>query len=230
MSSEQKSCTRGVWLAYQPYFYNINPVLCIDTEGLQATAQNENQQYRMLMKVLAVSDIIIYRTRSERLNSDMYKFLATASKIYQKHLSPLLLHESDHATNFTAGPSAIIFHEVHNTRPLSNNTLLETPENLIREKFSEMKLNIDAFSSLKYVGIKTTISAPTDFGLFKSTLKNDVESKKPMRSIKSIYEQLEILNEKFSGNVEYDIDKQYTLHESHFLCDTICEGERQIFL
>lgn len=221
MSSEQKSCTLGVWLAYQPYFYNSS-VLCIDTEGLNATAQNENQQYRMLMKVLAVSDIIIYRTRSERLNSEMYKFLATASKIYQKHLSPLL-HDSDHASNFTAGPSVIIFHEVHNTRPLSN-TLLDAPENVIRDKFAEMKLNIDAFSSMKYVGIKT-ISAPTDFSLIKSTLKNDVENKlKPMRSIKSIYEQLEILNEKFSGSMEYDIDKEYTLHESHFLCDTICEG------
>ncbi len=223
MSSEQNSCTQGVWAAYQPYFYN-SPVLCIDTEGLQAAAQNENQQYRMLMKVLAISDIIIYRSRSERLNSDMYKFLSTASKIYQKHLSPLL-HENDHASNYASGPTAIIFHEVHNTRPLSN-TLLEAPENIIREKFAEMKLNIDAFSNLKYVGIRTYSSSPTDFNPIKGILKSDIESKlKPMRSIKSIYEQLVILNEKFSGNIEYDINKEYTLHESHFMCDTICEGK-----
>lgn len=234
MSSEQKSCTLGVWLAYQPYFYNSSPILCIDTEGLQATAQNENQQYRMLMKVLAVSDIIIYRTRSERLNSEMYKFLATASKIYQKHLSPLL-NEHDHATSFTAsssssttGPSAIIFHEVHNTWPLSN-TLQDSPENMIRDKFAEMKLNIDAFSNnLKYVGIKTN-SIPTDFNPLKSILKSEIENKlRPMRSIRSIYEQLEILNEKFSGSMEYNIDKEYTLHESHFMCDIKCEGKKSI--
>lgn len=226
MSSEQKSCTVGVWLAYQPYFYSSSPILCIDTEGLQATAQNENQQYRMLMKVLAVSDIIIYRTRSERLNSEMYKFLATASKIYQKHLSPIL-NDNDHA--FTAGPSAIIFHEVHNTWPLSN-TLLEAPENIIRDKFAEMKLNIDVFSSsLKYVGIKSS-SAPTDFNPLKSILKSEIENKlRPMRSIRSIYEQLEILNEKFSGSMEYNIDKEYTLHESHFMCDVICEGKSFFF-
>ncbi|KAG5678161.1 hypothetical protein PVAND_007855 [Polypedilum vanderplanki] len=220
MSSEQKSCTLGVWLAYQGYFYN-SPILCVDTEGLQGVAQNENQQHRMLMKVLAVSDIIIYRTRAERLNSDMYKFLGTASKIYQRHLSPLL---NDNASNFTTyGPSVIIFHEVSNTWPLET-SIVESPENIIKEKFSEMKLNIDAFSSLKYVGIKTS-SAPTDFNPLKSILKNDIENKgKHMRSIRSIYDQLEMLNNKFSGDVEYNIDKEYTLHESHFKCEVTCEG------
>lgn len=180
----------------------------------------------MLMKVLAVCDIIVYRTRSERLNSDMYKFLATASKIYKKHLSPLL-NENDRASNFTAaGPIAIIFHEVHNTWPLINTLQSDAPENIIRDKFAEMKLSIDAFSCLKYVGVKTNSSAPTDFNPIKSILKSEIESKlKPMRSIKSIYEQLELLNDKFSVNMEYNIDKEYTLHESHFLCDTICEGE-----
>lgn len=35
-------------------------------------------------QVLAVSDVIIYRTRAERLNTDMYKFLAEASRAYTK--------------------------------------------------------------------------------------------------------------------------------------------------
>jgi zinc finger FYVE domain-containing protein 1 len=225
MSSEQKSCTLGVWLAYQPYFYNT-PLLCIDTEGLQAVAQNENQQYRMLVKVLAIADIIIYRTRSERINSEMYKFLATASKIYQKHLSPILRDGADlSSSTFTAGPSAIIFHEVHNTWPLNMNNLTEDTDHIIQEKFAEMKLSIDAFSKLKYVGIKTN-SAPTDFNPMKSVLKDEVMNKdRPMRSIRSIYKQLEILNEKFSGTVEYNIDRAYIFHESHFMCEVICEGE-----
>ena len=116
MSSEQNSCTMGVNCYYQKFFYN-HEILCIDTEGLQGVTQNENQQHRMLMKVLAISDIIIYRTRAERLNLDMYKFLATASMTYLKHFSPML-----HSTSSTnaKGPDVIIFHETHNTRPLTS--------------------------------------------------------------------------------------------------------------
>lgn len=117
MSPEQSSCTMGVNCYYKKFFYN-HEILCIDTEGLQGVTQNENQQHRMLMKVLAISDIIIYRTRAERLNIDMYKFLATASKTYLKHFSPMLHAESTAAS--AKGPDVIIFHETHNTRPLTS--------------------------------------------------------------------------------------------------------------
>jgi zinc finger FYVE domain-containing protein 1 len=195
----------------------------VDTEGLQSVAQNENTQHRMLMKILAVTDIIIYRTRSERLTADMYKFLGTASKIYQKHLSPLLSDKASSSSGSAAGPTVIIFQEVHNTWPLETN-IMDLPENIIKDKFSEMKLNIDAFSSLKYIGIKTN-SAPTDFNPLKSILKNDIENKlKPTRTIRSIYDQLELLNEKFSDSLDYNIDREYTFHESHFTCETMCES------
>lgn len=81
MSPEQNSCTMGVNCFYQKFFYK-NEVLCIDTEGLQGVTLNENQQHRMLMKVLAVSDIIIYRTRAERLNIDMVSFQYEWSRRY----------------------------------------------------------------------------------------------------------------------------------------------------
>jgi zinc finger FYVE domain-containing protein 1 len=118
-SASQNSCTMGVSINYQKFFYN-HEILCIDTEGLQGVTQNENQQHRMLMKVLAISDIIIYRTRAERLSIEMYKFLATASKTYLKHFSPML--HSDSSTT-AKGPEVIIFHETHNTRPLTNSEL-----------------------------------------------------------------------------------------------------------
>mgnify|MGYP002655284242 CR=1 FL=1 len=117
MSPEQNSCTMGVNCYYQKFFYN-HEVLCIDTEGLQGVTQNENQQHRMLMKVLAISDIIIYRTRAERLSLEMYKFLSTASKTYLKHFSPMLHGATSTAT--AKGPDVIIFHETHNTRPLTS--------------------------------------------------------------------------------------------------------------
>jgi zinc finger FYVE domain-containing protein 1 len=219
-SSDQRSCTLGITCSYQRYFYNT-PVLCLDTEGFHGVAQNENKQHRMLMKVLAISDIIIYRSRAERLSSDMYKFLATASKIYQKHLSPLLQNDEHQKNN---GPSVIIFHEVQNTMPLDSTNLLEAPEAIIKEKFTEMKLNIDAFNSLKYVGTKTN-STPTDFNKLRSILKSELESKlKPMRSIRSIYEQLDLLNKKFANNLDFDIDKIYTHHCEAFMCDVECEA------
>lgn len=122
MSAEQNSCTMGVNCYYQKFFYN-HEILCIDTEGLQGVTQNENQQHRMLMKVLAISDIIIYRTRAERLSIAMYKFLATASKTYLKHFSPML-HAASSAT--AKGPDVIIFHETHNTRPLTSGLCLRS--------------------------------------------------------------------------------------------------------
>lgn len=222
MSSEQTSCTLGIMGSYQPFFYN-QPVLCIDTEGLQGVTQNENQQHRMLMKVLAISDVIIYRTRAERLNTDLYKFLASASKIYLKHFIPILQSLASSSASTASGPDVIIFHETRNTRPLESN-VAETPEDVIRERFSEMKLNIDAFRSLKYVGIKTN-HPPTDYNPLKSILKAEIENKlKPPRTLRSIYQLLVVLNDKFSGEIE---ETHYTFHEMHFTCEMVCEACNQ---
>lgn len=123
MSNEQSSCTMGVDCYYQKFFYN-HEILCIDTEGLHGVTQNENQQHRQLLKVLAISDIIIYRTRAERLSIEMYKFLATASKTYMKHFKSML--HADSSTSTAKGPHVIIFHETHNTRPLTNSRFFRT--------------------------------------------------------------------------------------------------------
>lgn len=120
-SSEQSSCTMGVYVSYEPSFNN-HPVICIDTEGLLGVGQNENKQQRMLMKVLAISDVIIYRSRSERLNSEMYKFLASASKTFVKHFNPILQPTSASSPRTNLGPDIIIFHETRNTRPLESST------------------------------------------------------------------------------------------------------------
>ena len=41
-------------------------------------------------QVLAVSDIVVYRTRAERLHNDMFQFLSNASGAYLKHFTPEL--------------------------------------------------------------------------------------------------------------------------------------------
>ncbi|KAK7070678.1 Zinc finger FYVE domain-containing protein 1 [Halocaridina rubra] len=100
-SSSQTSCTLGIWGAYD----STSKALILDTEGLLGISNISKQRKRLLLKVnpplshhtlmpsltssvnllvLAVSDVIIYRTRAERLNTDMYKFLAEASRAYTK--------------------------------------------------------------------------------------------------------------------------------------------------
>lgn len=111
----QDSCTAGVWAAYDA----LHRAVVIDTEGMLGVTSNQNQRMRLLLKVLAISDVIIYRTRAERLSSDMFQFLGDASKAYLKHFSVELKSASrrfqlDKAVS-TLGPSVIIFHETQHT-------------------------------------------------------------------------------------------------------------------
>jgi Guanylate-binding protein, N-terminal domain len=110
-SNEQSSCTIGVWSAYHPEL----KVLFLDTEGLLGLTNNENQRMRLLLKVLAISDIVIYRTRAERLHRDLFSFLGTASMAFCKHFSAALNALGDPQS---LGPAVVIFHETHNTKPL----------------------------------------------------------------------------------------------------------------
>lgn len=98
----------------------------------------------------------------------------------------------------------------------------ESPESVIKEKFADMKLNIDAFNSLNYIGIRTS-HPPTDYNPLKSILRKtietiDEEKLRPMRTFRSIYEALVMLNEKFSGSIG---GAHYTFHELHFTCDMV---------
>lgn len=111
-SPEQDSCTLGVWAAHQPDM----GVICLDTEGLLGDTPNENQRMRMLLKVLAISDIVIYRTRSERLHSDLFTFLGTASKAFHKHFSVALQSMGLPGPPQAMGPAVLIFHETRNTK------------------------------------------------------------------------------------------------------------------
>lgn len=80
-SNRQETCTMGVWCAYDQHTNS----LIFDTEGLLGTTSNENKRMRLLLKVLAISDVIIYRTRAERLHNDLFKFLSDASVAYLKY-------------------------------------------------------------------------------------------------------------------------------------------------
>jgi zinc finger FYVE domain-containing protein 1 len=86
-SAHQDSCTLGVRAAFSPE----ENVICLDTEGLLGATMREHQRTRLLLKVLAVSDLVLYRTRAERLHKDLFSFLGSASKAYTKHFAESLM-------------------------------------------------------------------------------------------------------------------------------------------
>lgn len=118
-SAAQDSCTLGVWAAYQPTL----GVLCLDTEGLLGATTNGDQRMRLLLKVLAISDIAIYRTRSERLHRDLFTFLGTASKAFHKHFSGALQSLGLPGPPQSLGPAVFVFHETLNTQTIKSSKM-----------------------------------------------------------------------------------------------------------
>ena len=142
-SAHQSSCTIGIWAAYSSEY---NAVF-LDTEGMLGVSQNENRRTRLLLKVLAISDIVIYRTRAERLHNDLFTFLGDASEAYWKYFTPELKEASDrcklNVPLSTLGPSVIIFHETQHTELLGEGA----SEGESREKdCDKTKLNRDVLT------------------------------------------------------------------------------------
>lgn len=217
MSADQDSCTMGVWAAMQ----SSAGILCLDTEGLLGITTTENQRTRMLLKVLAISDVIIYRTRSERLHSDMFSFLGMASKAFCQHFSIALQSLNLATTSKSLGPALIIFHETRNTKVIQS-TLNSSPEDILRDRFTQLNMNMDAFSSIKYIGIQSTQS--TNYSTLKSAVKLEIENKtvRSARQLSIIFEALKSLNAKFSGQIH---DRPLNpFPEQYFTCNAHCES------
>ncbi|CAF0922981.1 unnamed protein product [Rotaria sp. Silwood1] len=79
-SSTTESCTMGVWAALD----ENQRTLILDTEGRLGLSQNDNIRNRLLLKILCISDIIIFRTRAPKLPNDMFQFLSDASNAFLK--------------------------------------------------------------------------------------------------------------------------------------------------
>ena len=118
ISPSQASCTIGVWCSLD----TLNKAIIIDTEGLLGSSENENQRTRLLLKILAISDVVIYRTRAERLHNDMFVFLSNASKAYCKHFSQELKTASEKCKQpaSSLGPTLVVFQETTHTDVLKD--------------------------------------------------------------------------------------------------------------
>jgi len=217
-SQLQSSCTAGVWAAYDP----VNHAIVLDTEGLLGVSSNENKRTRLLLKVMAVSDMIIYRTRAERLHSDLFQFLGNASVAFRRHFSSELRaaaqrFQSDDIDVSSLCPAVVIFHETQHTEPLPEGTAEEE----IRRRFQSLHLSIDGFGSLKYVGTQT-LKPPTSFNSLLSVLESRLrdQSLRSARRPALVYQTLKVLNDKFSGEIEKEIPSMFP--DQYFTCRVQC--------
>ncbi|XP_031835393.1 zinc finger FYVE domain-containing protein 1 isoform X2 [Nomia melanderi] len=219
-SNDQNSCTLGVWAAFDP----ILNVICLDTEGLLGVSTHENERTRLLLKVLAVSDIVMYRTQSERLNRDLFTFFGTASRAYSNHfqtaLQAVVQREGVLNSLSTLGPSVIILHETRYTKPLTNNGV-ESTEDILRTRFAEMKLETEAFSSMKYVGLQAANFTPDYEPLYTTIMKElNNTSVRSARPPHIVYNTLRILNDKFSGEIDNYSNSLFP--DQYFTCPVKC--------
>ena len=220
-SQAQSSCTIGIWAAYNPQ-WNL---IAIDTEGLLGITENNNRRTRLLLKVLAISDVIIYRTRAERLHNDLFTFLGDASRAYVHHFSNELKAAALRC-NFSCplsdlGPVVVIFHETHHTDILSKEEANKEPEDILRLRFQSMNLSTEAYSAMEYVGTRTSKN-PTSFMKLQKCLEKHLNNS-TVRSARHpfvIYNSLKLLNEKFSGEIDKNVPS--TFPDQYFTCKYVC--------
>jgi hypothetical protein len=230
---KQETCTVGIWCAYDAR----TNALIFDTEGLLGETTNENKRMRLLLKVLAISDVIVYRTRGERLHNDLFKFLSDASVAYLKYFSKELKVAANKLkldTISSLGPCCIIFHETQHTEPLQDEVdasgNVRTVNHQIAERFLKIDGSYNAFSSIDYVGTRTCFNntqtllsnVTTDFTKLAQSvrilLRNN--SVRPPRKLSSIYHVLKVLNDKFNGVINKN--QVNTFADEYFTCSAIC--------
>lgn len=192
-SPAQSSCTIGIWTAYDP----VLKVIVVDTEGLLGISENNNRRTRLLLKVLAISDVIIYRTRAERLHNDLFTFLGDASRAYVHHFSSELRGASQRSglsySLSDLGPVVVIFHETLYTEVLSPSSL-HSPEDELRRRFHTLNLTTEAYSAFEYVATRT-INPPTSFSSLQTTVKRHLTNStvRSSRGINVVYLALKVL-------------------------------------
>ncbi|RLU22735.1 hypothetical protein DMN91_005013 [Ooceraea biroi] len=220
-SNNHNCCALGIWAAFDP----VLNVICLDTEGLQGVTSCESEQALLLVKVLAVSDIIIYGNHSERLNRDLFTFLGTASRAYSHYFKGALqaigqIEGISSSSLSTFGPSIIVFHETRDSKPLTNNGA-ESVEDMLRTRLGEMALEIDAFSSIKYVGVQS-VNNVMNYEQLRSAIETEVNNTTVRMARKPflVYNTLKLLNEHLSTE-----KKKYCLPffpEQYFTCPAKC--------
>ncbi|XP_060712149.1 zinc finger FYVE domain-containing protein 1 [Hemiscyllium ocellatum] len=224
-SDTQDSCTVGVWAAYEP---SLGLVL-LDTEGLLGATSKQDRRRRLLLKVLAVSDLVVYRTRAERLHNDLFCFLGNASRAYLRHFSQELQAASQRlglgVPMSSLGPALIVFQETSNTKLLGGDSQAPgNAEQLLQKRFHQLGLSTETFNSVEYVGTQTT-SPPTDFSGFLEVVRQRANSTltRCRRSPAIVYNVLKALSIRFNGEIKDSrMVADCFFPDEYFSCSRVC--------
>ncbi|KAJ8984566.1 hypothetical protein NQ317_006028 [Molorchus minor] len=226
-SSSQSSCTLGAWAKYDPK----TKIICLDTEGLLVLYQYI-QEREPTHPSLAQSTGRIRRDyiqdASSKTSQRHVHLLGGPSKAYKDHFSSALkkaLGKSECETVLNGlGPGVIIFHETRHTDTLHHCTsVTQSVEDILHSTFSNLNLPYDAFSFIKYVGIKTK-SPPTSFTELKRALLEKLESTevRSPRDPKYVYLTLKSLNDKFQNSIGNTTPQLYL--PAFFTCPDKCQS------
>lgn len=118
----------------------------------------------------------------------------------------------------------------------------------IAERFSRLDLSYDAFSSIEYVGTRTSFNSETSFGNNNNSTNSSTQSRmkpsnsfistdftklaqtvrdllrnssvRPPRKLSSIYHVLKVLNDKFNGTIVKN--QTSTFADEYFTCSSVC--------
>nr|XP_020469604.1 zinc finger FYVE domain-containing protein 1-like isoform X2 [Monopterus albus] len=223
-SPTQESCTMGVWAAFDP----IHKVVVMDTEGLLGISSKQGQKTRLLLKVLAISDLIIYRTHADRLHDDLFKFLGDASDAYLKHFTKELKSAMARCgldvPLSTLGPAVVIFHETVHTKLLCSDKSSESVDWLLIERFRKLSRFPEAFSSVQYWGTQT-LGPPTDFSGLQNKLEQllDNNATRSPRTPVVIFKALQALSECFTGETAGEcVAHSCFFPDEYFTCSSLC--------
>eukprot|EP00118_Oscarella_pearsei_P010955 m.70056 g.70056 ORF g.70056 m.70056 type:complete len:839 (+) comp35656_c0_seq1:22-2538(+) len=242
-SPHQSSCTVGVWCAYD----RTSNAVILDTEGKLGVRKNVDSHTRLLLKILAISDVVIYRTRAERLHRDMYQFLSTSSESYQKYFAAQLKATADklEVDLPCLGPALVIFHTTQYTQPLglpadvtsskarARDSMAGSRRSSKAEEFlrQEFRRSCDSdpksFCSITYEGYKMDADEEGDVKSFEMLnrrvrkLLRDTKVRSP-RNLAVIFKSLQDLNSKFSGEI---LKKDSWLFpDQYFTCQAKCQS------
>ncbi|KAJ1476288.1 hypothetical protein T484DRAFT_1825390 [Baffinella frigidus] len=222
-SGLQDSCTAGAWAALCPE----KRLVAVDTEGMLAVSTNDNARKRLLLKVLAVSDVVVYCTKAERLHQDMFHFLEDASAAYCSYFERELRSVAERTGSTrtaNVGPALVIFHETRNTSPLGAEAHLALLQRFSIPPGCSISLGAEAhlallqrffippdagetcfplaYSDVKYVGQRRegTSTAPTDFEPLRQAVYANLEKTtvRLHRPAALLFAQLQALNARFS--------------------------------
>ena len=72
----------------------------------------------------------------------------------------------------------------------------KSPEDILRERFAEMNIDLEAFSSLRYVGIQTP-QPPTDYSALKNALQLEIDNTavRSPRQPDVIFKAIDVIND-----------------------------------